>query len=177
MAELTIDMTYGSAMFQAAAEAGREKKILEEANEVLEIFKREPDFYAFVNNPTISAAEKKRVLATVFEGKIDEQLLNLLCILVDKGRSRHFPKIVKSFRTLADKEQGVSYGTIYSVKPLSPGQIKKFETEAGRLIKEKVKLENETDASLIGGIKILIDGKIIDASLRSRLEDMSGIIK
>jgi F0F1-type ATP synthase delta subunit len=41
----------------------------------------------------------------------------------------------------------------------------------------RVKLENITDASLIGGIKILINGKIIDASLRKRLNDLENILK
>ena len=53
---------------------------------------------------------------------------------------------------------------------------KKFEEQTGNLIKENVKLENEIDASIIGGIKILIDGKVIDATLRKRLDDLGSSI-
>ena len=56
--------------------------------------------------------------------------------------------------------------------PLSEERIVKFEEETTRLISEKVKLENEVDPYLIGGVKIMVNGKLIDASLRSRLKDL-----
>ena len=76
MAELTIATTYGSALFQAASEAGKEDLILEESEQVLEIFKQEPDFYDFFNYPGISAKEKKEVLKNVFESFSNKSLLN-----------------------------------------------------------------------------------------------------
>ena len=59
-----------------------------------------------------------------------------------------------------------------SATPLSEERIVKFEEETTRLISEKVKLENEVDPYLIGGVKIMVNGKLIDASLRSRLKDL-----
>lgn len=58
------------------------------------------------------------------------------------------------------------------MQPLSEERIVKFEEETTRLISEKVKLENEVDPYLIGGVKIMVNGKLIDASLRSRLKDL-----
>ena len=83
---------------------------------------------------------------------------------------------MKAYRLLYEKEEGYSYGTIYSAVKLQDEQLKKFEEQTSNLLRENVKLENEIDASLIGGIKILIDGKVIDASLRKRLEDLGSSI-
>ena len=127
-------------------------------------------------NPTIPAQAKKEILGNIFEGKIQEELLNLLYILVDRGRARHYEKIMKAYRLRCEKEEGYSYGTIYSAVKLQDAQLKKFEEQTSNLLRENVKLENEIDASLIGGIKILIDGKVIDASLRKRLEDLGSSI-
>ena len=176
MTELTIATTYGSALFQAASEAGKEDLILEESEQVLEIFKQEPDFYDFFNYPGISAKEKKEVLKNVFEGRISRELLNLLYILIDKGRTYHFPKIVKAFKEFVNRKEGVAVGTIYSVQPLKPEQLAKFEEETSALLKENTKLENKLDPKLIGGVKILIDGRIIDASIRKRFEDLGSKI-
>ena len=52
-----------------------------------------------------------------------------------------------------------------------------MQQKVSDLLGENVKLENEIDKTLIGGVKILIDGKIIDASLRSRLENLSNAMK
>lgn len=172
MAELTIDLTYGSALFQAAEETGKRDLILDEACQVLGIFEQEPEFYAFINYPAISAEEKKTVLKQVFEGRICEELLNLLYVLVDKGRTLHFSRIIKAYREMVNHEDGFSYGTVYSVEPLDPQQIAKLESQTSSLLQQNVRLENKLDPKIMGGIKILVDGRIIDASIRKRFEDL-----
>lgn len=176
MAELTIGTTYGSALLQAATEVGKRDLILEEARQVLDILEKEPEFHAFINYPAISAVEKKAVIKKVFSDQISQELLNLLYILVDKGRTYHFPRIVKAYEDMVHYEEGVFYGTVYSVQPLKPQQIEKLETEASRLLKETVKLDNKLDPKLIGGVKILVDGRVIDASIRKRFEDLGSKI-
>lgn len=176
MAELTIDLTYGSALLQAARETNKKEIILEEACQVLDIFEREPDLYAVINYPGISAEEKKTILKNLFEGNIERELLNFLYILVDKGRTRNFPKIVKACKEMINREEGYAYGTIFSVKPLEKGQLEKFEAETSKLLNCNVKLENELDPGLIGGVKILVDGRMIDASIKKRFEDLESNI-
>lgn len=176
MAELTIDLTYANALFQAAKELDKIELIAEESHELAAVFDREPGLCAFINTPTIGAVEKKQALNNIFQGRICDELLNLLYILVDKGRTKHFKKIVAAYTELMNKEEGYAYGKIISVKPLRPEQLEKFEEETGRLMRQKVKLENETDPSIIGGVKIFVDGKVIDASIRSRLKNLEATI-
>ncbi|MCL1809487.1 MAG: ATP synthase F1 subunit delta [Clostridiales bacterium] len=177
MAELVVDLTYGNALFQAAKEVGKVSLILEEANGVLEVLGKEPDLLAFLNTPAIAAKEKKDVMSKIFRGRICGELLNLMCILIDKGRTRHFSRIIGTFKSLIDKEEGFSYGKILSVKPLSKERLSRFEEETGKLLKMNVKLENSTASDLIGGVMVYIDGKIIDASIKGRLKDLKGSMK
>lgn len=176
MAELSVNLTYGSALYQAAKEMDKEDLILDEACQVLEIFRQEPDFYAFLNYPAISAPEKKDTLKKVFDGRICPELLNLMYILVDKRRTGNFPKIVEAYKDLVNQEEGVAYGTIYSVEPLKKEQISSFEEQTARLLKKNIRLENKLDPKLIGGVKILVDGRIIDASIRKRFADLGSKI-
>ena len=172
MAELTVDLTYGSALYQAAVETNKKDLILDEAFQVLGVFENEPEFYKFINYPGISAKEKKEVLKNVFEGRICQELLNLLYVLTDKGRTARFSKIIKAYKDMVDREEGVTYGTVYSVEPLTDAQITKLEEQLTALLREDTKLKNELDKSLIGGFKVLVDGRIIDASIRKRLQDL-----
>ena len=89
----------------------------------------------------------------------------------------HFEKMIKVYKKLMDKEEGLSYGTVYSVIPLSEGRIRELEEETSKLMGSNVRLENETDPKLMGGIKILVDGKMIDASIRKKFTDLSSQIK
>ena len=88
MAELTVDMTYGTALYEAASELDKTEQIASEAEQVLAIMEQEPDLRAFVNYPAISAEEKKKTLKTIFEGQITEELMNFMFVLIDK-RTRH----------------------------------------------------------------------------------------
>ena len=133
MAELTVDLTYGTALFEAAGEVGKKEVIMEEAEELLQVLEEEPELKAFMDYPAISAEEKKRVLGNIFEGKLCEELLNFLYILVDKRRTAGLPKMIKVYKRLADREDGVSYGTVYSVIPLSQDRIRELEERIGKL--------------------------------------------
>ena len=172
MAELTVDLTYGSALYQAAVETNKKDLILDEAFQVQGVFENNPDFFEFLNYPAISAIEKKDVLKKVFEGRICQELLNLLYVLIDKGRTARFEKIIKAYKDMVDREEGLTYGTVYSVEPLSEAQITKLEEQLTALLKQDTKLKNELDKSLLGGFKVLVDGRIIDASFRKRLQDL-----
>jgi ATP synthase F1 delta subunit len=172
MAELTIDKVYGKALYQVAVEVNKEAQILSEAKEVAEIMKREGALKKFVDSPIISVGEKKQVLENIFQDLVCEELMNFICILVDKGRTKHYDKIVMTMLQLAREKEGASAGIIYSMEPLTPDQMEKFQRETGKLLRTNVHLENQIDRSLVGGVKILIDGKIIDASLKKRLENI-----
>jgi len=172
MAELTVALTYGSALFQAAKEVGKIGIIKEETEALLDILKSEPDLRAFLNTPAIAAREKKAVISKIFADKICVELLDLLYILIDKGRTRHFQKIVDAYNDMVNKESGLSYGKIMSAAPLDESRLLRFSEETGKLLKLNVKLENVEDGGLIGGVKIYIDGKVIDASVKGRLKDL-----
>lgn len=176
MAELTIDLTYAAALFGAASERGKKDEIMEDARQVLEIMKENPDLRAFINYPAISAAEKKTVLSNIFGEELCQEFLNFLFVLIDKGRTTHLEKILKAYENLMNQEEGFSYGTVYSVVPLKEERLKELEDDVSKLLQTNVRLTNETDSKLIGGIKILVEGKIIDASIRKKFDDLESQI-
>lgn len=173
MAELSVDMVYGSALLEAARETGREEEILADAKGVLAVLDENGDLKKFMEYPGISAAEKKAVLEKVFAGKISEEYMNFLLVLIDKRRAGRLSQIMKLYEQLKEKEDGVSYGTVYSVVALSEDRIKDLEEQTGRLLKTRVKLDNQLQPDLMAGFKILIDGKVIDASYKKKFEEIA----
>lgn len=177
MAELTVEKTYGEALLEAARETGTTDRILEEGFSLIEILDQEPELYDFINYPAIPAVEKKEVLGNIFNGRICDQLMNFLYVLVDKRRTMCIGSIMKVYKTLMEREEGYSYGKIYSVVKLSEDRLAKFEEQTSRLLRLNVKLENEIDPKLIAGVKILVEGKIIDASYRKKFDELTNRLK
>ncbi len=174
MAELAVAMTYGEALFGAAKDLNKVDEMSGNLKDLAGIFESEPDFYTFLSSPSIPAKEKKQVVRDVFGGKLCDEFNNFLCVLIDKGRIGAYAQIVKVYEELLSREEGYSYGRIVSVQPLTPEQLERFESETAKLLNEKVHLENEIDPSLIGGVVIYVEGKIIDASVKNRLQTLAG---
>ena len=85
--------------------------------------------------------------------------------------------IARVYGRLYDNREGIIKGTIYSVEPLDSHRLEGFEKQTAKLMGGRVFLENRTDKSLIGGVKVLVNGKIIDASIRSRLNKIASEIR
>jgi ATP synthase F1 delta subunit len=172
MEKLTVDVVYGTGLFEAAMDLDMIGEVSAETEVILEAFKENPEFPELMRSPSLSGDDKKDVLLKVFEGKISTPTLNFLCILVDKGRIGRLRAIVKAFEDLTDERNGITKGDIYSAIPLSEEQLKKFEEETGRLLHKNVRLISILDKSIIGGVRIYVDGKVIDASVKNRLENL-----
>ena len=76
------------------------------------------------------------------------------------------------YAELVYESKNISNGTIYSAVELTDGQIKDFNKKTSDLTGKKVTLKNITDKSIIGGVKIIVEGKIIDATIKKRLIDL-----
>jgi F-type H+-transporting ATPase subunit delta len=107
---------------------------------------------------------KKEMIRNVFEGRISAETYEFLKMYID-------------FQHIVEEELKISAGIVYSVEPLTEDQLSSFEKNTGRLKNKRVKLANKLDPSLLGGVKIIVDDKIIDASIRKRLQDLEGSIK
>ena len=176
MAELTVDMAYGGALYEAAKDIDKIQVILDEGQELLDIFSSEDDLGAFMRFPSIAVADKKQVIGSVFEGKICAELLNFLYILIDKRRFSHFEGIMKVYRRLVEQEEGCIYGKVYSVELLSAERLADVEKQTSELLQKKVKLENELDPKLMGGVRVFVEGKLIDASIKKKFDEMASQI-
>jgi len=172
MAELTIERVYSTALYEAADSAGLVDEINGELKELQGVFKEYPQFYELLHTPAIAAEEKKKAAAAVFEGRLSNELLNFVYVLVDKRRMGWFDGILRAYGRLVDDRKGLSKGVAISAVPLSEGQMKALMGEASRLFAKKVELENQVDASILGGVRVYLEGKLIDASIRKKLDDL-----
>ena len=177
MEESSVALTYGEALYGAAREAGREKEILEEADCLASLLETEDTLRRFLANPAVQAEEKKQFMESILQGHISKEMLHFIYILIDKNRTWHMPGIAAYFRKLYDREQGLSEGVIFSAVPLTENQMNTAEEALSNLLQKRVRLRNEVDESLIGGIKIQADGRMLDCSLKGELDRLLAELK
>jgi len=177
MAELAVASTYAKALFDAAADAKKEELIGDELKELENLLSAEPDFFEFLKTPLMDKKTKKEAIADLFKDKLSSETINFLFILIDKRRAGELFKIADQYWKMFDRKMNVSDGEIYTAMPLKREQIEVFAEKVSQLINKNVKLVNITDKSIIGGVKIIIEGKVIDATVKKRLKEMYYTLK
>ena len=177
METLTVEMTYAQALFDAARDCGKVDEIGEDFKGVAEVLRLSPELKKLLLIPTRSVIEKKAAAKNIFDGHIVPELMNFICILIDKHRYGYWEGIGREYARLTMEAEGWTKGMLYTAVPLDEERLKGLEEKTSAAIGKKVKLENRIDPALIGGTKIYVDGKLIDASLKTQLEQMKQRIK
>ncbi|AGY58478.1 ATP synthase F1 subunit delta [Gloeobacter kilaueensis] len=141
---------------------------------LLEVLDANPELERLLATPLVSLADKKRVLAQIFEGKVHPYVLNFLQLLVDRRRIGFLRPICNQFQILLRKLQQVTLAEVISAVPLSQEQqealLARIQT---RTSARRVELRTRINPELLGGMIIKIGDEIIDASLRGQLRKLT----
>lgn len=173
MAKL-VSKTYGDALFELAVESGQLDTFLEEAKGVRSILERNQELNQLMNHPKITKDEKRSALEAIFKGRICNELMGLLCMLVEKDHYRETAAVLDYFIGQAKEYKHI--GTVYVTTVTKMGEIQK-----ANLIEKLLKITDyvefemhyETDPSLIGGMVIRIKDRVVDSSIKSKLAALS----
>jgi len=171
MAEL-VSKTYSEAIFEVALEEGRLNELQKEFDFVVASFTAYPEFYEIIKTPKISITEKKTVIQETFGGSISQTLLNFLKIVIDKKRGADILDIKRAFDARVDEQNGVVKATVESVIPLTDDQLDALSLSLKRLTGKEVQLSTLINPELLGGLVIKVGDRIIDGSVKFKLEGM-----
>ena len=101
---------------------------------------------------------------------VGAQLSNLVGVLVARRRVSLLPAIVGEYGRLLDRQRGVAAAIVTSASPLSADETAAISARIEALIGTTVSLRTTVDPDLIGGVTVRIGDRLIDASVRGRLE-------
>ena len=120
-------------------------------------------------HPTVPYADKERVIRRV-AGDVSPEALNLVLLMIRRGRPRAVPRMVEQFASLLRRERGVSLAEVRTALPLEETQRDAVMERLHQLTGDEIEINEVVDESLIGGITVRIGDRLYDASVRSRLE-------
>jgi F-type H+-transporting ATPase subunit delta len=127
------------------------------------------DLRALLEHPAVPFADKERVLRRVV-GDVAPEALNLVLLMVRRGRPRAIPRMTEHFADLVRREKGVALAEIRSALPLDEAQRTAISERLAELTGDTIEINEVVDEALIGGITVRIGDRLYDASVRSRLE-------
>jgi len=115
---------------------------------------------------------KKKILSKVFTGTLAPPLLNFLLLIVDKGRERYLKRMVIKYGEKVRELQGVLAAMVTLAVPPSAGSLAAMEKALSGYAGKPVKVEFEVDPSIIGGVVVKMDGRMLDWSISAHLAEI-----
>ena len=123
-----------------------------------------------VSNPSVPRAEREATIDRLLAKRVSPLVLNIVRLLDQRGRLMLLPAIAAEFTRLLDAKRGVVAATVTSAAPLEKDEIKEIAARLETMTGQTVKLATAVDPSLIGGLTVRVGDRMIDASVRGRLE-------
>ena len=172
MAKL-ISKTYGDALFELAVEEDKIDVLLEEIEQLQNILAQNEDLGKLMNHPKIIKEEKIQVAENVFKGRISQELLGFLTIIISKDRYKEIDEILAYFIAEVKKYKGIGVATVTTAVPLREDQCRKIEQKLLETTEYKsMEMHYKQDASLIGGMVIRIGDRVVDSSISTKLNEL-----
>ena len=173
MLNMELARKYARAIFELACEENKLQEFGDDLAKVQHLYADCPELKSYLSNPNFRPEDKKSLLKEIFEGGIQEHMLNFLLLLVDKRRMHVFDAISAIFTQLSNEKRGIAVADVTSVDELGEEQLAELRTKLERVTGKQVSLRRHRDPSLIGGVVVRIGDRRIDGSIKGRLEAMT----
>ena len=172
MASSRIASRYSKSLLDLANAAKSLDKVKADMDTVLSTCAESKDLVNLLNNPIVKPSDKKEVLKKVFKG-CTTLSTDFIAFLVDKKREDHLPMVAQLFIQAYDKQNGISKATVVSAVALSKETLETVRRYVqGLTSTADVELTNEIDASIIGGMVIKHEDRLLDMSVAKELREI-----
>lgn len=172
MSAKAIAARYAEALLMEAVSQGTEDVIEKDFETIKATLSGSPDLRMLFRSPIIEWWRKKSIAKEVFQGQISPLTLNFLMLVIQKGREKFAREIAEAYQELIDARRSVLRVTVDSAVAMDESVQKKLVDGLSTKTGMNVIAEFDTDAELIGGMRVTIRDTVYDGSLRSQLEEL-----
>jgi len=166
-----LAQVYARALFQVALEQGKLDVLREQLGQLADALEENRQLAVFFFSPYFSTNEKQQALGGLLDGA-DEALLNFLGLLIENHRMPVIFRIRQAYEKLWEEENKTLPVEITSAIALDQKTTESLGETIGERAGRTVKLATRVDPDILGGIVVRVGNSILDASIRTRLEQL-----
>lgn len=170
---------YASALFELANEQRALREVEQDLIGLQSMLDGSEDLRRLVRSPVFSAEEQSRAIAAVAEkAGLQPLTVNFLKLIARNRRLFALGDMIRDFRLLAARWRGEVSADVVSAHPLTPAQLEALKEALKAAASGKdVQINTRVDASLLGGLIVKMGSRMIDSSLRTRLNNLKIAMK
>ena len=130
----------------------------------------DPGVARVLGSPRVLLAERETVLEQLLGARISPGALNLVRLLTRRSKLEMLTAVAAEFTRLLNIRRGVVSAVVTSALPLTPDEDRAIRAKVAQMTGTTVDIQTREDPELIGGLTVRIGDRLIDASVRGRLE-------
>jgi F-type H+-transporting ATPase subunit delta len=130
----------------------------------------DPGLTRVLANPALPFTGRQDVAEQVLGDRVTGFPRNLVLLLVERGRIELLPAVAREFKRLRDQREGIVEAQVTSATPLSDEDIAALRDRIADMTGGRAELAVQVDPALLGGVTIRLGDRLIDGSVRGRLE-------
>lgn len=168
----TYAVAYASTLLELANERQQTDTVEADLKSLQDVLQQNPSFREFLRDPSVSEQERADVLKRVFDGKIVPLLGYFLQLLGSKSRLGEIDTIANAYSDLLDEQRGKIEVDVTVAVKLAPDQLEQVRQKVSAALKRDAVIHQYVDESIIGGMVLRVQDKLIDASVKTQLAAM-----
>ena len=165
---------YASALFALAKDSRSIDKVAAELKSFDGLIQDNPDLQLLVRSPVFTADDQSRALKAVLErAGISGVTANFLLLVASKRRLFAVRTMIRDFLALDDADRGVTRAQVTVAEPLSDSQLADLKSSLADATGGKsVEVDMKVDPEIIGGIVVRLGSRMVDASIKTKLNSI-----
>ncbi|MDA1090023.1 MAG: F0F1 ATP synthase subunit delta [Proteobacteria bacterium] len=169
---------YATALFDLAESDGLLDRVAVDLDQLGQMIEASADLTRLIRSPVISRDDQGRAMAAVLDTPGMCQLTkNFVGTVAENRRLFALKGMIAAFQALLAAKRGEATADVISVKPLSKKQLDAIGKILKKAIGSKVTIDAKVDESLLGGLIVKIGSRMVDSSLRTKLQQMRFAMK
>ena len=168
--------SYADALFSLAMETNTVSETLSALRELRDGLYATPEALDLLASPSIPKDERCAVLEKAFGDVQPAHVMNFIQILVQHGYIRELDDCLAAYTELHDAARRLSTAYVASAVELTAVEQAELTEKLSRKLGRTIRLECTVDPSLLGGMVVRVDGKVIDGSLKHRLQEIKEVM-
>jgi len=169
---------YATALFELAEEAGAIDQVAGELDQVGKLIDESEDLTRLVRSPVFSADEQVRAMGAILDkAGISGIAENFVKLVARNRRLFALPGMIGGFRKLVAQHRGEVSAEVSSAHELSGDEVKALSAALKASLGKDVQLNQKVDPALLGGLVVRVGSRMIDTSLRTKLNSLKIAMK
>ena len=169
---------YASALFELAIDEGKVAEVEGDLAKFQALSNESADFVQMIRSPVISSDDQEKALGTVLaKAGIGALTINFFKLLAKNRRLFAASDVVRDFQSLAARARGEVRAEVTAAAALTDTQVAGLKAALKTAVGKDVTLEQKVDPSILGGLIVKLGSRMVDNSLKTKLESMKFALK